>query len=210
MAYRRYTRRTKKPKVVTRTRTYRRRRPALRQQIAKMTESKYLHATYSGTQSDTATITALTMPNQGDAIGSRDGDEVLWTSIRGTLSVAAADNTNVIRFILFQWHPDTATEVPAASTVLASASTPISPFIPIRLKRSKFSVLYDRTITVSSNGNAAKTLPISVGLKKFRKTVFNQGELGGKNLIYFLILSDSGAATHPTIAFDFIYRFHDY
>lgn len=182
--------------------------------VAATRESKYLQASISGQSVDNVgTVTGLTMPTQGDGSGSRDGNVIQWSSIIGRLAMVAGDSTNLVRFAIFQWHPDNNVDAPSIGKLLQDTATnpAISPWISAKNQRAKFTVLYHRIKGLTTSGsNQVVTNNIHVPAKYMKRTFFNDAASTGKNVIYIMYISDSGAATHPNISLCFTYRFKEY
>lgn len=175
-------------------------------------ERKYAEAVIGQTsQSSTVTVTKITMPSQGDAFNNREGDEITFSSIKGRWQTIGADSTQVCRYIVLKWLPDDAVEAPIAATVLQSpVSVPwISQFVGNKSARAKFRVLYDSIANLSLNGDNQVIRNINIGGKKLGKVKFNAAATTGKGCIYVVTVSDSSAITHPTIGYEFLYRWTD-
>lgn len=181
----------------------------VKKELDKQEESKYAFYQLNQSPSNTAIVSAITMPSQGDAYNNRDGDSLMFTSVGGRFLSIAADTTNVCRLVIFQWLVDSAQDAPTAAKILQDSTTlpAISPFILNRNERKKFKVLYDKVMGVSGNGPAIEM--DNFFITKFARTDFNAAATSGKGILYILYVSDSGAVSHPTVQADITYRWRD-
>ena len=165
--------------------------------IAKMSETKSRLLSYDA-QSVTNFLspisTALTAVEQGDTQNKRDGNQIMVTGFYSKWVLAGADNTNIIRMILY-WPKD-------PNGDLANDSVDIHTLID----QDKYNVIYDRYHTVGSQGPSIKTWTVARNFHKgarngircvFRGT--GQTDYGSSPL-RMLIFSDSDAASHPTLS----------
>lgn len=173
--------------------------------VMKQSEKKYWDVATTAVSVDiTGSITDLTSIAQGDTDQTRDGDQLYLRSIKGKAQIQVADTTNIVRFIIFQWYMDTNVvgSAPTVSQILQSVGTAIGPMSGYNHDgRYNFRILYDRTCFLDTTDKVQCGLQwyINKGLR--RKMQFHGGATGGKNKIYLLLLSDSGAATHPSVAY---------
>lgn len=177
-------------------------------------ETKYLFGQVINQSATLAgTITKLTPPAQGDNIGARDGDRIIWKNIQGKWSAVGADANNAIRFTIVQWLPDDLSDALTALSQIFqdSTSTPhISPFVLNTNARSKFRVLYDKLLLTTLTGPDYKYSAIRVPPSRFKATMFGAGLSTGRGMLYIIYVSDSGAVSHPAISASFVYRFQDF
>jgi len=163
-------------------------------------ETKFLDVYPNGTLSTAPTISYLGIMAQGDGDGTRDGDDVEFVGMSVRWFFTYADTTNIFRFIIFR---DVSSNgvTPIEAEVLETPSNPLSSINSVNVKR--FIVLYDHLTAVTSAGDACKT-----GVVHLKKR-FNMNYIGttaasssaGTNSLYVLLMSDSGAATHPSYGF---------
>lgn len=157
--------------------------------------------------STTATMSAFTMPTQGDGYANRDGDNIRWLGMNGKVTFTYADVTNVIRFIIFRWNADTGYETPDISKILQYSTDPHSHYVTQPASRKKFKVLMDKCVAVSQYGTPNIVMPINIKGSAMGSAQFGAAASTGKGVIYYAFLSDSVAVTHPSVAFDCVYRF---
>lgn len=150
------------------------------------------------------TVYAISMPSQGDTYNARQGDSISWLSITGKVSAIHGDTTNLVRFIIFQWIPDNNIDAPSVLKILQTSS-PMSMYVGTKNQRAKFRVLKDVLHNVSAQGSPQTLHRVAISGSKMFATKFNAAATTGKGIPYILVISDSGAATHPTISTDLKY-----
>lgn len=158
---------------------------------------------------------ALTAPSQGVADTERIGDKINITSISFRFSITAADGTNLIRLLIFQWHEDDNVSVPVISDILtdptSGALSPVYYHYNHDTIGHKFTVLYDKVYNLSGddvggeNQQVYKSMYIPRKYMK-RSVKFTGGSIKGMNHVRFLCVSDSGSVSHPSM--DWIARAH--
>lgn len=139
-------------------------------------------------------------------LSSRVGDQIRINNIRIDGDLLIGDTTNVVRVMLIFWHQPSSTD-PAAGDIFddsTSATTKLFGELDWDGRSSgsgssKFTVLYDKRYFLSATRNYR-----GISIRKSWK----QGKLvqyiGGSstvmdNALYLCILSDSSAASHPTL-----------
>lgn len=184
--------------------------------IARRQELKYYQQTKSGAVGAVAAISGLPWDiPQGIDDQARIGDTFQWCGtheIRGQFinaSGVGADTHNTLRYIVFQWHPDSAPT--PADILLVGPSTNIDIHsLYNHDKRQQYSILLDRTITTIGAGtsadfpvtsNAVKTFHWKIPMgKKVTKTAQRVGGgLTGTNRIYECLMTDSTIAAFPVL-----------
>lgn len=174
----------------------------VRHVITKTAEKKYWDTSVTSTPvSASGTVLDLTPIPQGDTDQSRDGDQLTLRSIQGRFQFIAADATNICRIIIFQWFIDTTVSgvSPLVDQVIQTISNPLASYN--HDGRYNFRILYDRTFSMDTTDDltASGRIYIYKGLR--RKVQYHGGVTGGKNKIYILYISDSGAITHPSLTY---------
>jgi len=185
--------------------------------LTKNTELKHLLGQQTlGSVSNTPTVSgALFDVPQGDTDGTRDGDSLAWCGwidlkLLATNGIGATgDIFNVMRVILFQWHP---ASNPLVSDILGLGPSGIRDVFSNYKHdtRSEFVILFDKCFTTVGNTNAAGTpgaSNLTTGVKHFKvslkkaqkKVLYTAGTLTGTNRIYACYMSDSTIITHPTL-----------
>lgn len=176
--------------------------------LAKNQELKFFAVENGVTAVDfSGTIYDLSGIAQGDTDVTRDGDEIMPKSLNIRGSMVIADSTNVMRFIVFRWLQST---TPVVTDILGvGVGSLFGPYAPYNVdSRQKFNVLYDKIQELGSTSQQValinKFLPLA------QKSVqYSAGTTTGTNKIWALAISDSGAASHPGIAFTHELRFTD-
>lgn len=180
-----------------------------RGQIRYMSEKKWFTAHTANNIDFSGQIDNLTQIPQGDTDLTRDGDQVRLTSFQLRANIRVGDNTNTIRLIVFRWNDNNAVVVPAPADLITAISTgeaPLGAYQQDNVRSRRFNVLFDRLYSVDAN-NPQVVLKIK---KRMSSTInFNGGGTGGRGHIYFMYISDSGAATHPTINYAYKFVFID-
>lgn len=164
-------------------------------------EKKYYDRSLSGTTYDwSGSIVSLTNIAQGSTDVTRDGDSIYLRSCRVVGDITAGDTTNMFRVIIFQWFDDT---TPVYTDILSSVyqgtvNCVNSPYH--HDQRKHFNVMYDkRYLLDSSDPNVMFDTKYMRPAK--RKVHFSAGGTTGSNELFILFMSDSGAATHPSVNF---------
>lgn len=144
----------------------------------------------------------LTMPPQGDSLSTRDGDEIVIKKLQFRLNIIIADTTNIVRLIVFRWADDNtlAANIPTPNQVLQSLN--VASFYNYTTHRDgQVQVMYDRTWALSSAGVQDRFVKGSIYGKKLgkKKIVFDAAVITGNDQIYYLLISDSVGAPHPSV-----------
>jgi hypothetical protein len=178
-------------------------RQMIRDSLNAIVEHKYFHTAIAIAQSSTISLSDLTLVAQGDAGTDRTGQEIHVTRLKFHFSAVVGDVTNVVRFVVFWWHPDSNSEVPTVGDVMMTAS-PVSVTLP--LKPSKFTIVADEILLLSTANSIAL---VSRDIKLNNNVMFIPGVNLGLDHLYAMYWSDSAAATHPTITASCIIIFTD-
>jgi len=147
---------------------------------------------------------------QGTAEDERIGDTIRVSALKMKGYIALGDTQNRFRLIVLQWHPDSAFETPSVSKILTTSTTyALGPnSLPNYFQRQKYKILYDKSVVLSADRPEAP-FTCNVYKKRMRPVQFNVGATTGKNHLYYLIISDSSAAVHPSISFDYQLHYTD-
>lgn len=150
----------------------------------------------------------LTAIGQGDAATQRDGAVVFVTKIEIWLTayirpvIVSQDATNCLRFILFKWKPDTASDAYLSGDLVQDPTNlPFnSPYNMVNKNQSV--VLRDKRITCNYTGPNEKAFKI---VKKFKgrgsKIIYNIGSNEGRGIFFLQTFSDSSLVDHPVYTF---------
>lgn len=174
---------------------------------------------------------ASTIVDQGDTDSDRIGDQLTLTSCTARFFIelnkaAATGNESVnFRMICFQWHPVTDVTVGTIGATLplslvllnGSDGTTITPDSQYNIdRRSQFTILVDRTLTIFNYSNVASThrsFVIRVPLKKAQKKVqyVNADDTVGSNHLIWVVISQnlSSLASPPTFSGTTRIRYRD-
>ncbi len=159
----------------------------------------------------------LTMPAQGSADGTRDGDTIYLKSlsINAIVDCSTAKDT-LWRAIVVQWKDDDA-DTPLLNEILDQAngsSVPKRPMAshyvckPVR----KFKILDDRFVNFDANNDDAnKRYRVRISEKKFmsNKIQFNTAALTGTGQIYMFVFADIATAGAQFNQVTARYRYYD-
>lgn len=207
-----------KSKIKTRGESYALAKTAARRVINAQFEKHY----YDGQQVNfpvdwNSSIYKLTATSQGDTDSTRSGDRITIKSLqlRGTLTVA--DTHNIMRIIIFQYLGDDAVAVPTSGQVLEAPYYGTYNHVNSPYAKDfvgyKTIVLWDSTYVLNQD-NQAKQFQIMLTAANFRKKAkpyiqYQGGTSNGVGNIYLMAVSDSGAATHPSLSFASRLRYID-
>lgn len=177
-------------------------RKIVEKRIRRDTEVKYADFNDSGTGVDfSGTFIRVTNIAQGDSDTTRDGDKLTPVYLNVKWKVGVGDSTNIMRVIIFQWKQNILSISPTQAYLLAQTGSALSPISPYNWDtRSNFRVLKDFKVTVDSVNKPQVVGRTFLKLNKLEKVAFDAGGTNGNNQIYIYVVSDSGAASHPTWA----------
>lgn len=149
----------------------------------------------------------------GSTVNAREGDRIEPTRMSMRYSVECPVTTSQMRFILFQWRPDTLLDGPNAAKILqipTGTSAYLSPYVTEAIDRSKFVVLKDKMFH-NYTGASNCTFTSSLNITKFNNKYihYNTGATTGKNQIFLLAISNKlAASTAETPYFNKIVYLH--
>lgn len=149
---------------------------------------------------------------QGTTVNTREGDRIEPTRLSVRYSIEIPNVTTQMRFILFQWRPDTLIDGPTAAKILqipTGGSAFLSPLVTEEIDRSKFVVLKDKTF-INYTTTPGCTFTSSLNITKFNNKYihYNTGVTNGKNQIFLLAISNKLAASLDTPLFNKIVYLH--
>lgn len=128
----------------------------------------------------------------------RIGEEINVRSLELHGNITYADATNFVRLIIFQWRPYDST-APTVGDILGNASRWWDGYNGST--DQNYTILWDKTFCVADVHN-----PILAFKKKLYKRFASRLEYGdgqatltGFHQLYAFIISDSSAASHPTV-----------
>lgn len=171
------------------------------QKILAVQEKKSFDQGFGSTVDSTGTILKLTTITQGDTDSARDGDHIKLLSVEMRGQFNYADTTNALRNIIFRWNQDDTSSTPTVGDILQSSS-PFSALNRDNERARKFDIIHDAFLVVANVGPGT----VSDCFKKNMKSIiaFQATASTGTGHLYQMLISDSGAATHPS--FNSIFR----
>lgn len=169
--------------------------------MSKVIEKDFVDTTIANAVDAAGVVGVLTYPPQGTAPSQRIGEQIFLKKLKIRLNVAISDATNIVRIIFFRWSPDNQVSSPTTSTVLQSLST-MAHINYINDQSGKVQVLLDRTWALTYTNQINVNLIANLYGKKLgkKRVDFNSTLVTGVDQIYYLLLSDSVAVTHPYVA----------
>ena len=187
---------TRRPQVATVPQV----RRIVKRALHKDEEEKYAIVQASYTVSITPGIYTIANTSQGSSGGTHVGDECRLRSIWFRWAMGVADVTNVMRVIIFVWHPLMSFAAPAATNILKTVTPPNQITSCYQEDgEDQYTILYDH---VQALGTVAGTPSNPVGLFRRKlnlKQDYATGSSNCSNNLYVLLVSDSGAVTDPYI-----------
>lgn len=163
----------------------------------------------------TPVVAGFQQPAQGTTAQQRAGDKIQPMCLYGNYSWTVADTTNIVRLFIFQWLPDSTSDAPSSTAVDILENTGTFPYISNFTadpkKRKKFHVLYDKILSLSTQGPAAAVEKFYIGPKKFVAPIeFTQTlTTTGTGQLYYCYCSDSSAVSHPVLNLYVDYKWKD-
>lgn len=169
--------------------------------------------TASADYSGTSTHVSLVDIAQGSAYNQRVGDKMRFKSAHISFTAIPGDSVNVLRLIVYQWHPLSTGSAPVPSSVLSNVSNAYAAISQYNVTNNQdFSILYDKSWNLNGYNNAQITKNVWIKGGKFldRNIHFQAGSSTiKKNGIFALWISDSSAASHPQVIAVIRTRFTD-
>ena len=183
--------------------------------IQKDDETKYLETASTGLSIDyNGTVTDLSVIAQGTTDGQRIGDKVKLRGIRLQMILNIGDVTQHIRIMIVQFRGNTQTAgAPTIGQVLVPTTLgTINAPIANRVwdLTQQFNVLYDKIYTLEGVSKPVVHIRRTISIKYAKRLIsYYQALTTGANKIYLMMVSDSGAATHPTAQFQIRLMYDD-
>jgi len=178
--------------------------------MEKRKQPKYLAGVFNNTVSSTSVFTDLTGGiAQGTTMYQRIGQSIRVQNISLKGILTSVDATQVMRIIIFKWLVSDTSDAPSVSELLDTAGGTIPDYVAQRLvyRPSRFSILWDKTWTFSSNWQPVQHFDHIVKLNS--EIEFDVGVNTGKNHVYMLTVSDSAVSTHPSAIISTTVHYHD-
>lgn len=177
---------------------------AIRREVMRMAESKYIQTDCAASISTSGVFLPIALINQGDYSTDRVGNKVHPTSwaIRG--SITCADNFNYIRMVLVQWNDDNLLNPPLITNIfeVTSGNSPLYSTFNRQQLGNQYRVLLDKLVRVTANAanpelNASRIVKFK-GYKGLKEMTFQGNNTTGFGQIYLLLISDSTLPSHPS------------
>jgi hypothetical protein len=147
---------------------------------------------------------------QGDTPTTRDGNSVVFRELKLRYTITPADATNLMRVIVFRWLPLDSTPPTPGQILLTigSALAPLSVRYPVfpSLYKVYYNKLHDVDTTSKVQVKGRVVIRKKMGIQK---TEYNNTSSDGVGKLYILAISDSAAATHPSIQWYGQLRYND-
>jgi len=173
-------------------------------------EVKYLQGSLNTTAAITGTVAAFNVPSVGTANTERIGSKYKVINFQGNWAASVGDQYNLVRLMIFQWRPDSNLDSPSLAKLFEHTSLPhISCYVAEKRARKKFKVLYDRTVATSTNGPEVLVSNIAIRGDQIAATEIEPATSTGTNKLFYCVVSDSVAVTHPGIILSAVYYFED-
>lgn len=146
----------------------------------------------------------------GDSDITRDGDRVCLAEWTFRWVVNLGDASNLVRCILLQYIPDNTGGAPAISNILQTIGTTNAPISYKSIDYVKvIKILYDWTVRVDTYHPVELVKPVKIRKFHDKQLVFANNATTGTNQLYVLFISDSAAATHPSVQYYSTVRYTD-
>lgn len=144
-------------------------------------------------------------PLHGTTSHSRIGDSITPLRLDINASYFIADTRNEVRFVIFQWHMDTESELPTSALTNHNGDngtmSAVRGFFDYD-SRGKYTILYDSGVNSLVGGiKEVENWRIKIGKDKMRKQVAYIDGLasGGTGMFFVAYVSDSAAVSHPNL-----------
>lgn len=190
----------------------------IKQILSNQIQNKVFMAYHTASVDFAGGVHHITAIPQGAGERARVGNSIRPTRLRMRVHASVADNTNMLRFIVFRWHPSAASGVPTPSSILENTAptallgTTAAPLIPLNwADKSQYTVLYDRAFVLDSQAPQQALLNLELYGKKINTRIHyvDASTTAVLNGIYVCYLSDSGVAAHPPFTFTSELQYED-
>lgn len=194
----------KKRKAVKGPKLTYRQKKEVKQLIGRNMELKSIDESGSASPTNLGTIARWFAIPQGSGNTQRIGNDITATHLELQYDITVADAFNKVRFIVFQWAVDDASEVPIMSDILFTGTTNYFNALYNFDNRDKYKILHDRRYLVENSSVGSASIPKSSHIFKLKvphkQILFNgAGATTGRYMIYQLLVSDSAAVPNPTV-----------
>lgn len=204
----------------------------VRQMLRAVQEIKVLDVNTGSTSVTTAGVTAkLSSVAQGASQNQRVGDQLLAKQLQfmytitvgATGLIAAADQYNTVRVIIFEWHQDDGLAAPTVANILDTGLSVTKTISAYNWDTNHdYRILYDQSHVVFNTpiwngaavtwshgvgGTFATSKPVTIPLS--HKLDYDASTTFGTRMIYALFISDSAFTPNPTIEMTSRFLFED-
>lgn len=145
---------------------------------------------------------------QGNGESQYVGQKVTPTYFTLRYQANIADTTNMVRIMILQ---DIVAGVPTGANVLQSVGNIRAPLSPLDVDYDQtYRVLADRVVQLTSVAKPSAVGKIKIGMRQLRPVYFSDAAgTYERGSCYVLVISDSGAATHPNVNLSWRWHFKD-
>lgn len=168
------------------------------------TESKHHQVIVNPTAIDAVGIVSkLSAVPAGINDEQRVGDEIFLQNLKFRYIWYGGDATNILRFVIFRWRDSDVPGAPVITDVLQTTNA-MSYYNDLNYDSGRVQILYDNLAAYGSGGSQTKAVDKTIygkTLGKKRLMFSDVSAVTGPEHIYFLALTDSVAASHPTLVF---------
>lgn len=176
--------------------------------IARSQEPKYFDQNQTASSVSTAgnVYGALVIPTQGIGESQRVGDTLHIKELDIRLCLTAADSTQFLRVVIFQWQENNSVNPPTIAKVFEQVATnPWAASLKMDyIESGTLKVIHDKLYSQCLNSDSAViSRRIKLTGKKLhkKKLEFDVTAVTGWDNYYIAAISDSVAVTHPTLAY---------
>jgi hypothetical protein len=181
-------------------------RQEVHKQLAKEFELKFVTQSSGVTVDYSGTAYLITNIAQADTDTSREGDQIRARRVRVHGICVVGDSYNVMRVALVRWRPAT---TPTLAELFETTGSNIAPMstMPQHDKRPSAIILKDKFLVLDTYHPTRK---FHFDLNLDWKIQFVAGSATTQqDALYIVYISDSGAATHPSIVWEAKFEFID-
>jgi len=171
-------------------------RKIVRKEIKSSAEEKFIDVNLATlTINATAVLTDLFLPLEGPGRENRIGDVCSYKSIEFAYSLQpiSAVNAQMVRVMLIQWKPDSASNAIGIDQILTDTAVNKILSHHQHALRTQYNVLYDVVHTlgvVTPEAESRRVYRRVVRIPPTKKVYFNRSATTGKNKVYLLTVSD--------------------
>lgn len=161
----------------------------------------------------TGTTTVLTAAAQGDDFNERVGLKIKLQDVDVRFFAGTGDSTNELRVIIWQYFENSVLQTPAKAIILengaSGAVAEVNSQYQLPRGKNSYRILRDHVFNLSVEGNPNDYKHFKIPINTHREVNFNESATTGYNHLCLTVLSDSGAATHPSVTWTCRVRYSD-